>query len=192
MMSFKNWTPPNFAAGAPSAGPPSAPRVHVDVEQAAYARGFADGQKDGAVAAEKRLLSVRRALEGTAKSINDARAGLTAEIEETVTVVALAIAQRLVARELRADPAAIADLVRRTIATLPPSAPPSVRIHPEDLAALDNAEPLAVDSSRSVDVEWIPDASVERGGYVVETPQRVLEARLTSVFQDFYERLRDA
>jgi len=162
------------------------------MEQAAYARGFADGQRDGATTADARLVAARRAVEGTAKALAEARAGLTAEIEETVTVVALAIAQRLVARELRADPTAIAELVRRTIAALPPSAPPTVRIHPEDLAALDNAEPSAADSSRSVDVEWIADASVERGGYVVETPQRVLEARLTAVFRDLYERLRDA
>lgn len=103
----------------------------------------------------------------------------------------MAIAQRMIVRELRADPAAIADLVRRTIATLPPAGPPTVRINPEDLAALDSVAPSAADSNRDVDVEWVADPLVERGGYVVETPQRVLDARLTSVFRDFYERLRD-
>jgi len=153
---------------------------------------LAEGRQEGAAAAELRLRSARQALEGMARATAEARDALAGEIEQTVTVLALAIAQRMVARELQTDPTEVAELVRRTVATLPPSAPPTVRINPEDLAALENAAPSAADSSRTVDVEWVGDPSIESGGFVVETPQRVLDARLTSVFRDLYERLRDA
>jgi len=189
MTSFKHWTPPPIGGHAAANTPaPVAP----DPVQAAYARGLAEGQSRGAATAAQQLQASRLAVEGAGRAIADARDAVSGEIEETVTVLAMAIAQRMIVRELRADPAAIGDLVRRTIATLPPSAPPSVRINPEDLAALESAPPVATDSSRHADVEWIPDPAVERGGYVVETPQRILDARLTSVFRDFYERLRDA
>ena len=189
MTSFKHWTPPPIGGKASSTIPaPATP----DPVQAAYARGLADGQTRGATAAAQQLQATRQPVEGAGRAIAEARAAVAGEIEETVTVLAMAIAQRMIVRELRTDPAAIGDLVRRTIATLPPSAPPSVRINPEDLAAMDSTPPAAADSSRNIDVEWIPDPAVERGGYVVETPQRILDARLTSVFRDFYERLRDA
>jgi flagellar assembly protein FliH len=188
MTSFKNWTPPPFGgAGSASAGTTKPP----DPVQAAFARGVAEGQTQGAAAAAQQLQTVRRAVEAAGRAVAEARNAVAGEIEETVTVLAMAIAQRMIVRELRADPAAIGDLVRRTIATLPPAGPPTVRINPEDLAALNGAAPSAADSNRSVDVEWVADPSVERGGYIVETPQRVLDARLTSVFRDLYERLRD-
>ena len=189
MTSFKQWTPPSIggAGGAASAQRTAAP----DPIQAAYARGFAEGQTQGVAATTQQLLAARRAVEAAGRAVTEARSAVAGEIEETVTVLAMAIAQHMVVRELRADPAAIADLVRRTIATLPPAGPPTVRIHPEDLAALNNAAPSAAASNHSVDVEWVGDPTVERGGYIVETPQRVLDARLTSVFRELYERLRD-
>jgi flagellar assembly protein FliH len=189
MTSFKNWTPPPIGANASRATSAASAQ---DPVQAAYARGVADGQREGAATATQQMQATRQAVEGAGRAIAEAREAVGSEIEETVTVLAMAIAQRMIVRELRADPAAIADLVRRTIATLPPSAPPTVRIHPEDLAALESSAPSAADSSRHVDVEWVGDPTVERGGYVVETPQRVLDARLTSVFRDLYEQLRDA
>ena len=188
-MSFRSWTPPPIGAKGPAPAP--AATSPADPVQAAYARGLAEGNNQGAAAVERRLRTARQAIEKLTRATVEAREAVSGEIEETVTVLALAVAQRVVVRELQIDPATIADLVRVTIATLPPSAPPVVRINPEDLAALREAEPLP-ESPRNVDVEWLPDASMERGGYVVETPQRVLDGRLTSVFRDLYERLRDA
>jgi flagellar assembly protein FliH len=189
MTSFKHWTPPPIGANALRT---IAPQAQVDPVQAASARGLAEGRGQGAATTTQQLQTTRKAVESAGRAITEARAAVAGEIEETVTVLAMAIAQRMIVRELRTDPSAIGDLVRRTIATLPPSAPPTVRINPEDLAALESAAPSAADSSRHVDVEWVADPAVERGGYIVETPQRVLDARLTSVFRDFYERLRDA
>jgi len=189
MTSFRQWTPPSIGAQSGATSPRTPPQ---DPVQTAYARGLADGRREGATAAEQRLRATRQAVEGTARATAEARDALASEIEQTVTVLALAIAQHMVAHELQTDPTEIADLVRRTIAALPPSAPPTVRINPADLAALESAAPSAADSSRSVDVEWVGDPTIESGGFIVETPQRVLDARLTSVFRDLYERLRDA
>lgn len=188
MTSFKQWTPPQIGTASTAPGPA---RPAPDPIQAAYARGLAEGQTQGAAVAVQQMQAARRAVEAAGRAVAEARNAVAGEIEETVTVLAMAIAERMIVRELRADPAAIADLVRRTIATLPPAGPPTVRINPEDLAALESAAPAAADSNRSVDVEWVGDPAIERGGYIVETPQRVLDARLTSVFRDFYERLRD-
>jgi flagellar assembly protein FliH len=188
MTPYKSWNPPSIVGGSTAVARPP----QVDPIQAAYARGLAEGRAEGSAAAEQRLRAARKAVEGMAHATAEARDALAGEIEQTVAVLALAIAQRMVARELQADPEEIAELVRRTVATLPPSGPPTVRINPDDLAALESAGPSVADSNRTVDVEWIADAAVESGGFVVETPQRVLDARLTSVFRDLYERLRDA
>jgi flagellar biosynthesis/type III secretory pathway protein FliH len=158
------------------------------VEQAAYARGFTDGQREAIAAAESTLGAARRAAEGAARALEEARTTVGPELEETVTVLALAIAQRLMVRELRVDPKAFADLVRRTLATLPPAGPAEVRLHPEDLAAMQRLEA----TSDGEGIEWVGDPTMERGGYLIETPQRVLDGRLDTVFREFYERLRDA
>ena len=66
-----------------------------------------------------------------------------------------------------------------------------VRLNPADLAALDGHLDLHAVGGRKLEAIWIPDATIERGGYLIETPQRVVDANLDEQFGTYYRRLRD-
>ena len=42
------------------------------------------------------------------------------------------------------------------------------------------------------EVRWIPDASIGRGGCVVEGPERIVDGRLESALERVYRRITDA
>lgn len=176
-------------APAPDVDPASeAAAAAVD---AAYAQGVADGRAevlaelgaDGALAC--------RALAGAAEALVELRAALASEVEEQLLALAVAVAERLLQREVATEPAVVRDLVQRALNVLPLDVGLEIRLHPADLAALEGHLDLHGPGGRPLDVRYRADAGVERGGYVIETPQRVVDGRVEPALLALYERLRD-
>ena len=45
------------------------------------------------------------------------------------------------------------------------------------------------DDAKPPQLEWTPDSNVERGGYIVETPHRLVDGNLDKVLSNLYEHL---
>ncbi len=159
--------------------------------QEAYARGYEDGTQAGRAAAEGEILPALEALEGAAASLGAVQAALRAEIEEALLAMAVAVAKEVVQRELQLDPLQLRALVRRAVDLLPMEQSLEVRLNPADLASLEGHLELHAVGGRRLEVAWIPDPSLERGGYLIETPQRAVDANLDDQLGAYYRRLRD-
>ncbi len=192
MSSFKRWSLPDFAVVPGDAPVLPAPvtmeeayaRGYTNGSNDGYSEGMRDGLRDGAGEGERRFGTACEAVEAAAQALREAHATAVAEIEETLTVLALAVARRIIQREVTADPTVVPDLVRRAVETLTSDTPPTVRLNPDDLATLS-------DAGRRLEVEWVADHEVERGGFIIETPHRVLDGRLDGMLRNFYEHLRN-
>lgn len=107
------------------------------------------------------------------------RAPLGAELARDVVGLALAIARKVVDRELRQDPEAIVHAVARGLAALPREpGPVDVEVHPDDAARLravldGNGNPLARHALRLV-----PNAHLARGGCRIDSPSGDVDASL--------------
>jgi flagellar biosynthesis/type III secretory pathway protein FliH len=66
-----------------------------------------------------------------------------------------------------------------------------VHLNPEDLASLRNHAEMPGADGRVAEIQWVPDAEVERGGCTLETPHRVVDGRIDLALRDLYARLRD-
>lgn len=183
------WPMPNLeaVAAAPELAEP-APAA----EDLAYDRGFAEGVALGRSEAQDELLSTLQALGGATQSLQAVQASLAAELEESLCALALAVAQRVVQREIEIDPMQLRELVRHAVDVLPVEPSLEIRLHPDDLANLDGHLDLYAAGGRKCDVQWVADATLERGGYVIETPQRIVDGRLDHTLAQIYHRLRDA
>jgi flagellar assembly protein FliH len=112
-------------------------------------------------------------------------------MEANVHALAVAVARRIVQREIATDPALVVAMTRHALEQVELDGRVEVRLHPDDLAEVRaRLAPLAPDG-RPVDVAWVPDATVGRGGCVVETPQRLVDGQLDTALRALYERLRD-
>jgi flagellar biosynthesis/type III secretory pathway protein FliH len=189
---FALWPLPDLAT-APRPGAASAPSgaPAPDPEQAAYQRGYEAGKTDATEEASRTLKRAAGLLVSTAEALDAARLGVVRELEDSVYLLALAVARHLVLREVTADPSVVRDLVRRGLESFPVGSRVEIHLHPDDLAALRSQFELPGSDGRAAEIQWIADASVERGGCALETPHRVADGRVDLALRDLYHRMRD-
>ena len=105
-------------------------------------------------------------------------AELDAEVQQQLTLLALAVGKQLARRELKTDPAQIVAIIREAVGRLPVSARDvRVHLHPDDAAVV--RERLATPSQERA---WtmVEDPAMARGGCVVRTDTTQIDARLES------------
>lgn len=103
---------------------------------------------------------------------------LEGEVEQQLVLLALAVGKQLARRELKADPAQIAALIREAVDRLPAAAREvRVHLHPEDAATV--AERLATAGQQRA---WtvVEDPTLTRGGCLVRSENSQIDARFES------------
>jgi flagellar assembly protein FliH len=159
-------------------------RAELDsIGQAAWEDGFQRGLEAGSAAAREQQKPELQALQqriARLQAILDFMAKPLAELDETVehelAGLACAIAQRVVRRELRTDPAQVIAAVREAVGLLPVSARDvRVYLHPEDAAIL--REKIAEPQSQRA---WTiyEDPVLERGGCRIAAENSQVDARV--------------
>lgn len=150
-------------------------------ERASQARGYQAGlaaaraelqsQIDALQARVARLDSILQLL---ARPLQE----LDAEVEQQLTLLAVAVGKQILRREFRTDPAQIIAVIRESVARLPAAAREiRVQLHPEDAAVV--RENLSEPSAERV---WsiVEDPSLTRGGCLVRTDTSQIDARFDS------------
>ena len=172
------WEPP--VVGAPVAGPETAAAdghpEEVDLaalEQAARERGHADGLREGREAARGELEQSLARLEALFDAAARPLQSLDEATEREMARLAVAVARRVVAHELRIDPGLVRQAVHEAVAALP-SATRSLRVHlhPEDLALLREL------NATETDWELSADPGLSRGDCRLESESSRLDARV--------------
>jgi flagellar biosynthesis/type III secretory pathway protein FliH len=80
-------------------------------------------------------------------------------------------------------------LVAHALDLLPADTSLEVRLHPDDLAALGDPLERVAPAGLSVSLRGVPDPALERGDFVIESPQRVIDGRTDTALRSLYERL---
>jgi flagellar assembly protein FliH len=176
----------NAAWTLPDLGAPMAAAEPVD---ASFEAGYAAGVQDGAAQAGQQLRPAVQMLQGVARELETRRADLLNDRQRDLEALALAVARRMVQREVQTDPTVLRDWIANALALLPHDLTVDVRLHPEELAAIAPLRDSLVPADSDVKLHWIADASVGRAGFVVESPQRLVDGRLDVALRALYERL---
>jgi flagellar biosynthesis/type III secretory pathway protein FliH len=161
-------------------------------EREAFERGRAAGHAEAEAAMRDRLEGAVAAAEAAAAQIRAAEQRWLGALEENVCAVGVAVARHLIGRELRADPATVAELVRRALQEFPVDQHLRIRIHPADLALLSTAvgpdgAPIPIAGGR--DVRWLADERLHPGGCMVEGRDRIIDGRVDTALERAYRRL---
>ncbi|MBK6421105.1 MAG: hypothetical protein IPF77_02595 [Gemmatimonadetes bacterium] len=190
IAKFSLWPLPELAgrAGAEAA---DAEPVGPDPVQEALARGHERGRAEAMDEANRTLKRAAGLLVSTAEALDAARLGVVRELEDSVYVLALAIARQLVQREVIADPTIVRDLVQKGLEAFPVGARVEIHLNPEDLSALRSQFGLPGSDGRAADLQWVADAAIERGGCTLETPHRVVDGRVDLALKEIYHKMRD-
>lgn len=191
--------PEEAAEEAPPPAPPEPPRELLDriaeLEQevqrqseAGYRRGLADGAQQGELRAVKLMEPLQARLAATITDLAGTQRGLRREAEADVVRMALAIARRILNRELSVDPEAILGLVRSALDRLEAREIHRVRVAPADKAAVET-ELARRSLPRAIEV--YADPSLERGAAVFETSRGTLDSSINTQLDEIDRGLAD-
>lgn len=178
-------------------------------DAAAQARGLlaaaeADAARIRASAeGERERLRADALAEGRAEGLGRAAAALAcaaaerdrrlAALAPEVAALAVDVARRVLGRELAQDPAAVVDLAARALAQARERREVVLRVSPEDAALVRGAEGrLAALLARAPGLVVREDASLERGGVVVETEAGRIDARVEAQLAAMERALAEA
>lgn len=149
---------------------PAASAAHpdlADLEREAFTKGYAQGERAGAEAGASRAEATLRRLAQTLDDLQGLRRDLIRRTERDVVELALAIARKVLQREVTLDRDLLMAMARVALDRLADVATASIRLHPDDHAAVMPGRGSAAGSTPGVQI--LADPSVRRGGCVVQS-----------------------
>ncbi len=138
----------------------------------------------------QRLQTLRPALEQVIRAIEKARGDWAAEWEGRAVHLAVAIAQRVIRRELSLDPQIQTGYIREALDLAAGGQQVRVRIHPDDREALGKlAGQWLEERLARASAELIADPTVSHGGCVVETQHGKIDQQIETQLARIEEEL---
>lgn len=176
------------AGGAAPAAPDAAAHQQqlATLERDAFAKGFAQGERAGAEAAAKRGEAMIRRLTQTLEEVTQLRTQMIRQTEHQMVRLALAIARRVVHREVSIDKDLLIAIARVAMDRLGDSATVTVRLNPEDHAA---TTAVREQQWSGTHVSVVADPRLARGGCRIESDFGAVDGGVDAQLQEIAQAL---
>jgi flagellar assembly protein FliH len=174
----------------PQLPPQTEPEIDVSaIERDAFAKGYAQGERAGAEAAAARGEAMVRRLAQTVEELGALRADMMHKSERQLVQLALAIANRVIQREISLDRELLVAMARVALDRLGDVSTATIRLHPEDFTATASARGGALSTDV---VRVIADPMVHRGGCLVESDFGLVDLSVTAQVSEIANALLGA
>ena len=175
---------------SPVTHPVSALEQHL---QGAYQQGFQEGQGAARQELGGQFDAMAVRLARNIEELSGLRQRFRHEAEEDVIALAMAIARRILHRELTVAPEALLGLLKAALEKIEAQEVHRVRVRPEDAALVQqHLEKMGLPQR----VELIADASLERGSAILDSSRGALdvsvETQLAEIERGFADLVRRA
>ena len=157
-------------------------------EREAYERGLREGEAQGARKALEQFQASVRAFAESAAAVAAYKPALRAEAERELVTLSLAVARKVLRRELTIDAHMVLAVVKACLEDLRNAEVYRLHLHPQDVPPVASL----LQQQRRGQIELIPDPGVTRGGALFETSQGTLDARLETQLEEIERGLADA
>jgi flagellar assembly protein FliH len=108
---------------------------------------------------------------------------------ETITL-AIAITEKLLARQIESDPAILLEWIEDSVRLLSGQRQITLRIHPDDAQRLSSALTELIDDMKpSVEIQVAEDTSIGKFGVVLETPDTTIDRSMQTQLKRLSEEL---
>jgi type III secretion protein L len=151
------------------------------IKAEAKAEGYAEGREEGA-----------QELTGIVAEVSQRLSEKEAQAEPQLRILALAIAKKVLGRELEFHPDAVVDIVKQALAEKARQRREILlRINPEDMQFIrDHKADLLEVLSRAKEIGIREDPDVSRHGVVIETDAGIIDAQLETQLEVLERKLK--
>ena len=169
---------------------PAPPPIDYEAIKAeAWQEGFQLGYDSGTKQAAEEQRDAGTRLSALIQGVTSDHESLIRGVETQVVQLALAIAEKVIAREARVDPTLVLDVVRAALSEVADASELRIRVNTADVPVLEGRWQEMLPRSVAQHSELIADDLVERGGAIVETrigyADSQLKTRLSQVMNAF-------
>ena len=171
---------------APADAPASPPDTTSAAERDAFARGYAQGERAGRESAAQHGETMVRRLVATIEEIASLRAGMMRKTERELVRLAVAMAERIVRREVEGDAEMLTAMARVAIDRLGENVAATIHLNPADYDAM-----MAVRQGTPFpgSVQVVSDPQVGRGGCLVKSAFGVVDAGIDTQIREMSQAL---
>ncbi len=144
----------------------------AELEREAFTKGYAQGERAGAEASARRGEAALRRLAQTIEELSNLRAELLQKTERQVVELALAIAVRVLRREVSVDRELLIAMAKVALERLGENTSATIRLNPEDYAVIGAQAHLGEHDV----VRVVADPLVSSGGCLVQSDFGLIDA----------------
>jgi len=155
-------------------------------QEESYQRGLQDGKN----LAERGLLNVFKGLRTAAEDLQLLRERVLRDSEDDLLALSLAVARKVIVREVSQDRQIVLRLIRTALQNLNERDELTIRVNPDDHALLTTSQNDALKSELAA-VRFVlkSDPTVEVGSCQVETERGTVDAGFEAQLEEIYRRL---
>ena len=169
--------------------PPPPPPDYEAIKAEAYREGFQLGYDEGLRLATEEQHDTGTRLSALLQGVASDTEELVRGLESQVVQLAMAIAEKVIAREAKTDPEIVLGVVRSALSEVHDVTELRIRVNPDDVPLIETRWQEMLPRSTAERSELVPDVLVERGGVVVETrigyADSQLKTRLNQIVTTF-------
>ena len=154
----------------------------------AHAQGYQEGVVIGVQQESAKWAEAQNRLAATLQEVSKAKSRFRSESEEDAVKLAIAIAKKVLHREVTVDPESLLGLVKAALTKFNQRELHRVRLHPADATVV---EQLFSKHAGPIRIEVLGDPSLERGAALFETERGTLDASVNTQLCEIERGLTD-
>jgi len=158
----------------------------MNVEKQAFEQGYKEGERIGKQMGERMVSAAVQRYDRSVNELAAVHASLRVAMEKEAVRLALAVAKKIVQREISMDPDLIGALVSVALKRVQGQTSVAVRVSSFDHARIDSAM-----RSSNTSISVAEDPSLERGDFVLDSTQTHVDGRLAGQLEIIGRALLD-
>jgi flagellar assembly protein FliH len=158
----------------------------MNVEKQAFEQGYKEGERIGKQMGERMVATAIQRYDRSVHELAAVHASLRDAMEKAAVRLALAVAKKIVQREVTMDPDLVVALVAVALKRVQGQTAVNVRVSSYDHARMDTAL-----RALSTTISVTEDASLERGDFVLDSIQTHVDGRLSGQIETIGRALLD-
>jgi len=168
-------------------------KAHVeaaDVKEEAFQSGYEAGQEAAVKEMEEKVDSISKAFKKGLQDIASIKDSILSQAEDDIVQLTVAIAEKLVCKELEQHPDTIVAIVKEVIKSVRNEEKITIKVHPDDYTILEQYMGELMEQTGGIvetPLKLDEDPTLTSGGCIVETDTNLIDMSIESRMESILE-----
>jgi flagellar assembly protein FliH len=165
----------------------------ASIEQEAYEKGFAQGEKDGFELGEKKAVKIIENIENLFNEMTNLKHDILKQHEREILDLIFAVAEKIIHHEVRSDETVIKNAILNALELAVEKSKIIFNVNPEDYDYVEKLRPEIFSQNKELkSIVVTSDPAVTRGGCFLETPYGNIDATIESKLEKINQCLQES